>query len=102
MLSQFDRQVYEAVAELEPDASSYRVWRWVEALNGNPDDLLGICVSIGSLHVSLGRLEQVGFLESEDRPGGPERGYRPRRYYRRTGKRPPEKARKVRLSPQAA
>lgn len=33
-------------------------------------------VSIGSLYVALGELEEAGMLRSLQRPGGPERGYR--------------------------
>ncbi len=43
-------------------------------------------VPTGSLYVILERLEIQGLVESHARPGGPERGYRPCRYYIRTKK----------------
>lgn len=42
-------------------------------------------VSIGELYQALDRLERHGYLQSEQRPGGPERGERPKRVFRLTG-----------------
>ncbi len=41
--------------------------------------------SYGTIHVSTMRLEENGYITSTLRPGGEERGFRPRRFLRLTG-----------------
>lgn len=79
-MNEFDQHVLAAVRQIGP---AYGV-----ELAEHLESQIGKRVMIGSLYAALDRLESAGYVESELREGGPERGYRQKRYYRLSPKLP--------------
>lgn len=76
-LGELEQMILLAVLRLGPDAYG---WAVAEEL----DRVVGRKVSSGALYTTLDRLDRKGLLESTVEDPRPERGGRPRRYFRLT------------------
>jgi PadR family transcriptional regulator, regulatory protein PadR len=73
-LGEFERWVMMAVIRLRENAYGMRIRREIH-------EQMGRDTSIGSVYVTLDRLEQKGFVRSWDGEPTPERGGRAKRYF---------------------
>ena len=76
-LGEFEQMLLLTVMRLEDEAYGVRLMKELESR-------VGRSVSRGSVYVTLDRLEEKGWIESEHSPPRPERGGRPRRIVRVT------------------
>lgn len=78
-LGEFEQLVLLAVLRLGDDAYAPAILREIDEATGEP-------ASLGSMYVTLDRLEQKGFLRSRLGDANSERGGRPRRYVKVTSR----------------
>lgn len=73
-LGEFEKLVLLAILRLGPDAYGMALRREIEQRTGRK-------TSIGALYLTLDRMEQKGFVESEIGDATPERGGRAKRFF---------------------
>jgi hypothetical protein len=73
-LKKFERHVLEGIHRLEGRACTLPLRLCIEQKRGR-------WLIAGKMYVHVNALEERGLVTSELRPGGPDRGYRPRRFY---------------------
>jgi PadR family transcriptional regulator PadR len=73
-LGEFEVLVLLAILRLNTDAYGMAVWREIEERAGRK-------TSIGSLYITLDRLEEKGLISSEIGEATPERGGRAKRFF---------------------
>jgi PadR family transcriptional regulator PadR len=72
-LGQFEQLVLTAIHELGDDAFGLQVYKKICELSGKIQNL-------GSMYVTLDRLERKGFITTKQQSGTPERGGKPKRF----------------------
>ena len=73
-LGQFEQMVLTAVMTLKDDAYGMQIYSKVCELADRE-------MNLGSVYVTLDRLQKKGYVSSKVAQGGPERGGKPRRFY---------------------
>jgi PadR family transcriptional regulator PadR len=73
-LGQFEQLILTAVMVLQDDAYGMQIHSKVCELADRE-------MSLGSVYVTLDRLQKKGYVSSKVADGGPERGGKPRRFY---------------------
>src|SRR5438105_9115060 len=75
-LGMFEQLVMTAVTSFEEDPYAVPIFRKVCEMAGRE-------VNIGAVYATLDRMEDKGYLKSYLGPGTPERGGKPKRFYKR-------------------
>jgi DNA-binding PadR family transcriptional regulator len=73
-LGQFEQLVLSSVIALQEEAYGMQIYSKVCELAGRE-------MSLGSVYVTLDRLQKKGYVSSKVADGGPERGGMPRKFY---------------------
>ncbi len=76
-----DLQLIRAVEAARPWATALNILAQLPPGTSLGSVQLPPGTSLGSVHVGLARLEEQGLVRTEQGPGGPERGHRPRRFF---------------------
>ncbi|MBV9866296.1 MAG: PadR family transcriptional regulator [Abitibacteriaceae bacterium] len=77
-VGEFEELVLLAIMRLREEAYGYQILKTIE-------DIAGRSTSIGAIYTTLERLEEKGYITSRQEPGTPERGGRPKRYFKLEG-----------------